>query len=371
MKHKTTQASAIATCAIALTAGNEIQLFPAGEFRAADGRPKGLSSWRIDATLAAALIAEVDARTNDLVLDYEHQTMLTAENGQPAPAAGWFKSLEWRAGDGLYAIDVRWTERATAMIEAGEYRYISPVFAYDKKTGAVLRLVNAALTNNPALDGMDAVAASFLAQESPPQESLTMDIDELLNQLRWMLNLPALATAEEITAELQKAISVIKAGQADAAAAANFSLAALLAGKDAEISALKSAAPDPALYVPMAQHAEMQGKVAALTTKLEDGERSGLMVVALADGRILGDDQKAYWGAQPLAALKAFLAVAQPVAALVKMQSEGKALGAGGLNLEDSKAIATAACKHQAEQAAIGINLTTVQAVAHVTKPGV
>ena len=49
------------------------------------------------------------------------------------------------------------TDAARAFIQADEYRYISPVFSFDPETGAVLELKSAALTNYPALDGMDAV----------------------------------------------------------------------------------------------------------------------------------------------------------------------------------------------------------------------
>lgn len=87
----------------------------------------------------------------DLVLDYEHQTLA----GTVAPAAAWF-NLGVRDGV-LYAVDVRWVERAKRMVEAGEYRYVSPVFqqyAVDKTTGRTYRMAvfNAALTNEPFLD---------------------------------------------------------------------------------------------------------------------------------------------------------------------------------------------------------------------------
>lgn len=72
--------------------------------------------------------------------------MLAAENGKPAPAAGWFKRLEWR-DDGLYVVDVRWTGAAKQAILAREHRYVSPVFTFDPVTGHVQRLVNAAITN--------------------------------------------------------------------------------------------------------------------------------------------------------------------------------------------------------------------------------
>lgn len=314
---------ALAACAFTLTAGKEVQLLPAGEFRASDGRPKDAPAWHIDAEIAAALIAKVDARANRLVLDYEHQTLLAADNGHPAPAAGWFKKLEWREGDGLYAVDVEWTARAAAMIEAGEYLYISPVFSYDKKTGAVVRLVNAALTNNPALDGMDAVAAKFLTLETQ-EESLTMDIEELLNQLRWMLNMPALATAEEITAELQKAVDFIKA--APAAAAANFNLVEFLTSKDTEIAALKIAAPDLAKYVPVEIMTDLRNQVAALTAQINGKTVGDLVDVALSDGRLLPAQES--WardlGESNLAALTGYLDTAQPIVALNGTQTNGR-----------------------------------------------
>jgi len=83
----------------------------------------------------------------DYLIDYEHQSL---EPGAVAPAAGWFKGLEWRA-DGLYVTDARWTEKAKQMITNREYRYISPVFNYDRVTLEVTDLQSVALTNNPAL----------------------------------------------------------------------------------------------------------------------------------------------------------------------------------------------------------------------------
>src|SRR5690606_38784816 len=92
--------------------------------------------WFLTAELAAAIVSQVASVATPLVIDYEHQTLRTVNNGQPAPAAGWFSKVEWRDGDGLYAVGVEWTDKAAAMIAAGEYKYISPVFFYDK-SGAV------------------------------------------------------------------------------------------------------------------------------------------------------------------------------------------------------------------------------------------
>lgn len=295
MKQKPAQ-TAVAALSVMLTGGasapSEIRLLPAGRFRAADGsgRPTEVATgWMMDGTIAAALIAQADSRASDYAIDYEHQTLRAELNGQPAPAAGWFKQLEWRDGDGLYAVDVRWTERASAMVASGEYRYLSPVFAYSKVSGAVTRLGPAALTNNPGLDGLtDLSALSALLTE----ENSNMDKDEILAQL----GLPAAASQEDIKAQ---------------------------------IAALKSAAPDPAQWVPLAEYTGLQTQLAALSTEVETDKRDLLVETALSDGRIL-PAQETYWRAQPVAALSAYLDVAQPMAAISGMQSGGTApLGAG------------------------------------------
>ena len=138
----------IAALAQAISAAtNEIQLFPAGEFAAVDGRPTDVEGgkWILNAALATVLVEQVAAAKTPLVIDYEHQTLLTTENGKPAPAAGWFSQVEWREGEGLYAVGVEWTDSAAAMIEKKEYRFISPVFTYNKR-GEVCQLLHAALT---------------------------------------------------------------------------------------------------------------------------------------------------------------------------------------------------------------------------------
>lgn len=229
---------AVAACAFAPVSSGMMQLLPAGEFHARDGRPTDAPCWRVDSSIAAALIADIEARATPLVVDYEHQSLLTAENGQPAPAAGWFKSAEWREGVGLFAA-VEWTERALLHIEAGEYRYISPVITY-AKDGSIKKIINAALTNNPAIDGMDEVVARLTAELNPQQETLKMDIEDLLEDLRWFFNLPTLATKEEIAATLQKAISLIKSAPAevDAVAANSLGVVGLAQARGAELAAL-------------------------------------------------------------------------------------------------------------------------------------
>jgi phage I-like protein len=150
-----------AACFIDLngSAPAEIQLTPDGVFSAKDGRPYGLPGWRVDAQ-SAANVQALSAASKDLkVIDYEHQTMHTHKTGQKAPAAGWFSRVIYRPGAGLFAVGVEWTAEAIADIKAKRYRYISPVIAFNKATGAVTQILMAALTNYPAIDGMKGVDA--------------------------------------------------------------------------------------------------------------------------------------------------------------------------------------------------------------------
>lgn len=122
-----------------------VHLMPIGPVRtrAHDGR----APWAVRD--AAGVVAATRALGLPLPVDYEHQTDLAASNGRPAPAAGWIVAFEARA-DGIFG-QVEWTARARAMIAAGEYRYLSPVFQFDGASREVKRILRAGLTNDPAL----------------------------------------------------------------------------------------------------------------------------------------------------------------------------------------------------------------------------
>jgi phage I-like protein len=338
---------AIAACSAELssTAPAEFRLLPVGKFKAWDGRPGPDLSWELTPERGAAIVAWAAARASDLVVDYEHQTLESAKNGKPAPAAGWFNALDMRE-DGLWVTDMRWTAAAKAHIEAGEYRYVSPVFPFDPKTGAVLGLKMAALTNDPGIDGLTELAALSASLLLPTPE--TSHMDELLEQLRWMLNLPVGSTAQEIMAQLDKLKSQIAAEGADTAAA-TFDLAKYLADQGAALAALKSATPDPAQYVAVAVLSATQGELstaraelAALKAAEAGKEVDGIVATALAAGKLLQPQES--WarelGKTNLAALKTFVAGA-PVVVPQGTQSGGAGV-AGAASATDAE---MAVCK--------------------------
>lgn len=315
--------------ALSPNALGEIQLFPAGEFRSRDIRPVGIAGWKIDAAIAARVIARASARKTPFVIDYEHQTLNAEKNGQPAPASGWFQGagLVWRepasigangpVEGGLYATGVAWTVKAKSYIEAQEYKFISPVFSYDMKSGEVLQIEMAALTNNPGLDGMDAVealATSFFRSQEPTNRK-----DQDMKALAVLLGLPEDATEAEINA----ALVALKA-EADTQKAE-------IAALKTETAALKTKSPDPAKYVPIETVAQLQTEVATLTARINDGELDDVIEDALNAGKLLPAMEG--WardlGKKDLAALKTYIATTPAIAALSGMQTGGRGPNGG------------------------------------------
>ena len=271
-------------------APTEIQLTPSGQFKAKDGRPHGLNGWNVTPNNAASIVSLANQQDDSFVIDYEHQTLHARQNGQPAPAAGWFKNLEYREGLGLFATDVQWTDKAALAIQNKEYRYISPVISYDNKTGNVQKIHMAALVNNPALDGMKDLTALAEQHFSNTQDN-TMDKDQEIAALKAQL------------ADLQKQLDEAKTS----AACAN------------------TQTVDLSQYMPITQAKALQEELTALSTQMKDKEVSEIIEAALKDGRLLGvqKDWAQELGKSNLASLKTFVQQAQPVAALSGMQTKG------------------------------------------------
>ena len=191
----------------ALKPGAAVRILPAGAFQSKDGRPASvtqgrISHWRLDASNAAAVIAARRNGEQGFVIDYEHQTLNKATNGHPAPAAGWFKGLEWRDGLGLFMVQIEWTERAREMIASGEYRYLSPVFGFDSQTGAVTYVHSVALTNDPALIGLSDLAAATAAPHKPEAPHATISAEDRAKLKHVFGDLPGLDIDAVIAAAL-------------------------------------------------------------------------------------------------------------------------------------------------------------------------
>lgn len=290
------------------------QLLPSGTFKGLEGDgpyhvddPQAV----IDATLAAA-------GGVDLPVDYDHQTLWSPSNGQPAPAAGWIKAYEARS-DGVWGL-VEWTQAAADRLADRQYRYLSPVFWHDP-AGNVIRLEHAALTNTPNLE-LAAVASRL------PNHKHGGEMDpKLLAALIAALGLPAETSAEQLVAHAKTlATRDTATGQILAAMAKSLGLAvtatpeavqvavadilaatnetaqvlglsgptkpAFLAAHAKELLAAKegqarTAAPDPTRYVPMEQFRAVNDRLGAIETRLAGDTATRAVDAAMAAGKVV------------------------------------------------------------------------------------
>lgn len=332
---------------IAGSVPGEAHLLPVGPFRAEDGRPYDCESWQLDAAIAANVIQRLRDRANDTLIDYEHQSLRSEWNGQPVIAAGWFHDMQWRDGKGLYAIGVDWTAAAKQRIADREYRYISAVFFYYSATGEILDVVSVALTNTPAIDGLDSLDAGELAtlskrfslpELSPDPENTDMATPQ-----------EELAALRVTHANTEKQLADLTANNKQLSTERDTlktELAALTTERETlktEIAALKSEKEAAALMVVKKEHEQ-------------------LLQAALTNGRI-APALKPWAEKQSLAALKEYLESTGPLP-LTKLQTPPRA--ENDFDPENPTALAAAATKYQAEQAALGIQIDDITAIQHV-----
>ncbi|MEW6250260.1 MAG: phage protease [Planctomycetota bacterium] len=174
-------ASQLALSALATARGapvREFLLIPFGEVEVE--RPVAGESFVFTPQHAESAKHWFDALGRKLAIDYEHQSFdrLNTRRDGLRPAAGWVGGLEIR-DDGLWAVDVSWTERAAELLRTGEYRYFSPViFWTDEDHTDVAALGPIALTNDPAMRGVPALAARRAPALDPEPRAQATGPDE-------------------------------------------------------------------------------------------------------------------------------------------------------------------------------------------------
>lgn len=302
-----------------------IQALPDGHFAAVDGRPDDVAGgkWLMDEAAFAALKANTPHQAGDLVIDYEHQTLNKEQNGQPAPASGWFNidDVQYRQGQGLF-IKPRFTDNAIAHLNAKEYRYFSLVFGYDKATGRPQFIHSAALTNRPGVDGMLPLAslaalAALNANVLPhPTQPEGLHVNPLILKLLAALGIEIAEGSEPTEAQLNDALKRIDdlvkaAGSVD--------------GLKQEVAALSAKSPsiDLSQYVPAATVAALRAQLVALTA--ENGVLTVEQTVkaAIDEGKAFEceRDYLTKLGQQSMAALTANLGERVAIAALTAKQT--------------------------------------------------
>lgn len=268
-----------------------IQLFKMGAHPTRNGKPKVV---RVDSLAhAEQIVATASAyhRDNEMVVDFDHQTVHAARTGTRAEAAGWSPRL-FATEQGVFA-EVDWNDDARIAIQAKRYRYISPVFTHDAQ-GRVICPINAALTNTPSLDLVALATALSTAEGTdsmnygPIAKALGLGEDASEEEiLRAIANHTAAATMTAIASALGVA------EDADLIAAAT-----ALKGK-----ADNAGNPDPTKFVPMDTVTELQTSVQSLQGDLDgmkakerqrlidEAQRKGRLTPAMAKhAATIGDD---------------------------------------------------------------------------------
>lgn len=274
----------LASHAVALDGSGQapewVHLLPAGRFEGRDGRgPYVLKD-------AQAVLSATTQAGLDPVVDYDHQTDLAAVKGVggTAPAAGWVKELAARE-DGIWA-RIEWTGKGAAAVTAKEYRYLSPVFLHTK-SGEVLKILRAGLTNNPNLP-----LAALASQETDPTklkpEGETME--ELLKELAAAFGLPEGSDRAAVVAHAAQLAAGSTAQAAAIAAMAKAAGAKEGDAPDAVVTAVQAAitkaaapaTPDPEKFVPAELVTSLQAQVAQLM-----GDKTAQVVdQAIASGKV-------------------------------------------------------------------------------------
>lgn len=294
-----------AYCTIELTgavAPRWVQLLALGELRPRDER----EPWHLKDP--QAVLAATRDRAIDLVIDYEHQTDFAEDNGQPAPAAGWIKTLEARA-DGIWG-EVEWTDRARTMIERREYRFLSPVFSFDKNR-EVKALHRAALTNKPALpltalakeakpmtELLKALAKALSLPETSDQAAIIAGVTslvglaktkgDLLTALAKAVGVAETAKPDEIATAVAKLAKMPATGIATATVAKALGLAETAKPDEIEIALAKIGdRADPARFVPLADYTNLSQQFKTLQGQVQTDRATAAVDGAVRAGKIV------------------------------------------------------------------------------------
>ena len=117
---------------------------------------------------------------DELLLDIDHRSMREPLQ-RSTEAAGWIRNLIAIYSDsplaGLYGT-IKWTETGRKLVEARDYRFLSPVFVIDENNKPI-KLVNCALTNRPAFTNIEPILNTATLEKDINQETVSMTIDEI------------------------------------------------------------------------------------------------------------------------------------------------------------------------------------------------
>jgi phage I-like protein len=261
---------------------------------------------------------------------------------------------------------VQWGAAGRALFAEEAYRGISPVFEHDK-SGRVLRVLRASLTNTPNLCGLTALHAEESNQGA--------DMD-LLVELRKLLGLPEDADAAAVIAKVKE----LNTGAAGAAAAQSQLKAIAKAANVAEtaehsvvlnaVTTLATAATkvgDERVTALQSELARITTSHNALQTQIATDRATAFVDKAIHAGRVGVKPLREHYiteHAKDPARVEKEINAMPIVEATLHPRGGSAAAHASDL---DPVAIAAQATAYQKQQAAAGVTVDYASAVTHVT----
>lgn len=268
----------------AAAAPDWIQIFPAGpKLATVDGRSFAMSDPQ------AFVDAQRTAAGQPILVDFDHLSAFAPDEGGDQTAAGWIEELEVR--DGQVWARVVWTVRAAEQIADKQWRFVSPEFRANTKTGEVAILDAVALVNRPAFE-MAALARAHNQSGVTDMKAIAI-----------ALGLAEDATEQQILTAIQKQSSDLETARA-------------------------SATPSPADFVPRADYDSVLARAQTAETELASAasearaaEVETFLAAAVKDGRI-APASKAHYVSLALGSEDGFEQVKQLCATLPKVVEE-------------------------------------------------
>ena len=257
------------------------KIFPAGEVLIEGEKPVVM-----DAQGAALILKHFNGLDHDMVIDYEHQTL----TGEKAPAAGWVTKLEWRENDGLWA-KANWTDEAVEYISKRAYRYFSPVFKINKATRRIVEIYNLALTNQPRMQNIEALAAKNNPSKTQRRQNMWEKLKKLLGLADTASEDDTFTKIEEVVAKNTELKEAVKAKSETVAGKEVLEALGLKEGASEEdtVKAVEG------LKIASVAAKDLSLQVAKLTTSVAEIKRDDLVELALKDGQI-SPDEVDKWG---------------------------------------------------------------------------
>ncbi len=297
---------------------NEFRLFEFGEYAARfiDGSEvRGT----FDQAAGEEVLAHWRERGHDLAIDYNHRSLEPGVDERVARAAGSF-DLELR-DDGLWAVNVQWTEAAERYIRSREYRYVSPV--WNQVDGKPVEIFNVALTPNPAMLNYLPLVAH--AQDVNPNPQGPDDREKGHDEMKTILaalglseNASEAEAATRVAALQEFEAEALKATDSESRKAAVTAMAALAPLREFEAEVLKATASETreAAQGVLKAWQEAHTQLADVRQELEDikessakAERDQMIAGAIKEGK-LAPALKEWAESQPIDTLKSYLAAA-------------------------------------------------------------